>query len=444
MLAATIAICPFLTPPASGAGRNEEAPAPPGVVKSLNGLSGDVTLRAGTNIILSPGENGLTISAVPATSVPPNHWSLGGNVAAPGSFLGTLNEQPLELKVNGQRALRLEPATADGGPNIVGGSSSNWTGHGVFSATISGGSHNGIATNSSLSTIAGGVLNTIRPGCWRSTIGGGVGNSIEAEIPYGGSDSTIAGGLDNSILSYGSVVGGGVFHSIRSGYSTVAGGWRNRVGTNAALSAVGGGFLNLATGPYATVPGGDRNEAVRSGFAAGTRAKARHAGAFVWGDATDADVPSVADNSFVARASGGVVFYSSADLTAGVQLPAGSGSWATLSDRAAKENVQPVDTRAVLEKLCAVPLATWNYRSQDQAVRHLGPMAQDFQAAFGLGDDDKRIATVDADGVALAAIQGLNGILKEKQAEIESLKCRLERLEKLLEARLPATDASVR
>jgi hypothetical protein len=63
-------------------------------------------------------------------------------------------------------------------------------------------------------------------------------------------------------------------------------------------------------------------------------------------------------------------------------------------------------------------------------------MAQDFRAAFGLGEDDKHIATVDADGVALAAIQGLNQKLERENAE---LKARLERLERLLEQTLNPT-----
>lgn len=85
------------------------------------------------------------------------------------------------------------------------------------------------------------------------------------------------------------------------------------------------------------------------------------------------------------------------------------------SDRSAKENVRPVDPVAVLDKVVALPMGEWNYR-RDPAVRHLGPMAQDFRAAFGLGPDDRHIATVDADGVALAAIQGLDRKLEASEA----------------------------
>ena len=69
------------------------------------------------------------------------------------------------------------------------------------------------------------------------------------------------------------------------------------------------------------------------------------------------------------------------------------------------------------------------YKSQDPSIRHVGPMAQDFHAAFRLGEDDKHISTVDADGIALVAIQALYEIVKEKNREIELLKARLSKLE---------------
>jgi len=83
--------------------------------------------------------------------------------------------------------------------------------------------------------------------------------------------------------------------------------------------------------------------------------------------------------------------------------------------------MQPVDARDVLKKVVAMPLNTWQYKSQESKYRHMGPMAQDFFAAFKLGESDKGIDTVDADGVALAAIQGLNALLVEKDARITAL-----------------------
>lgn len=98
------------------------------------------------------------------------------------------------------------------------------------------------------------------------------------------------------------------------------------------------------------------------------------------------------------------------------------------SDRNLKENFSPADGREVLERLTAVPIETWNYKSDDPLVRHMGPMAQDFARAFGLGEDDKRIHTIDSAGVALAAIQALYAMMLDKDREIEALKRRVEEL----------------
>ena len=89
----------------------------------------------------------------------------------------------------------------------------------------------------------------------------------------------------------------------------------------------------------------------------------------------------------------------------------------------------------MLEKVAALPLQQWSYKAQPDQ-KHLGPVAQDFRAAFGLGADDTSIATVDADGVALAAIQGLNQKLEQKETEITELKQRLEKLEQLINHKL--------
>jgi hypothetical protein len=97
----------------------------------------------------------------------------------------------------------------------------------------------------------------------------------------------------------------------------------------------------------------------------------------------------------------------------------------TTSDRNAKENFADIDSRAVLAKVVALPLQTWNYRSDEHKVKHVGPVAQDFHAAFNVGADDTHIATVDADGVALAAIQGLYRVVEEKDAAIGALGERL-------------------
>jgi hypothetical protein len=89
------------------------------------------------------------------------------------------------------------------------------------------------------------------------------------------------------------------------------------------------------------------------------------------------------------------------------------------SDRALKEAFEPVDPRAVLAAVATLPLERWSYKGE--TARHLGPMAQDFAAAFGLGEDDRHIFPLDAAGVALAALQGLHALVRTQGARLERL-----------------------
>jgi hypothetical protein len=92
------------------------------------------------------------------------------------------------------------------------------------------------------------------------------------------------------------------------------------------------------------------------------------------------------------------------------------------SDRNIKANFEPVRGEDVLDRLAAIPITRWNYKSDGPAVKHVGPMAQDFRAAFGLGSTDKAISVVDASGIALAAIQSLNHKVDALAAESAELR----------------------
>jgi hypothetical protein len=87
---------------------------------------------------------------------------------------------------------------------------------------------------------------------------------------------------------------------------------------------------------------------------------------------------------------------------------------------------EPVDGFEILEKLAELPISTWNYKRDAPSVRHLGPMAQDFMAAFGLGDDDKVINHLDANGVAMVAIQALYRKVGALESEVLALRAALE------------------
>jgi hypothetical protein len=125
-------------------------------------------------------------------------------------------------------------------------------------------------------------------------------------------------------------------------------------------------------------------------------------------------------------------------------------SFNATSDRNLQENFKPVDNQAVLAKVASLPVTEWNYITDSSGVRHIGPMAQDFQDAFKLSADDKHISVVDEGGVALAAIQGLNEKLNEKDAEIQKLKEKAAKVDSLQEqndslaARLNELEARVK
>lgn len=105
------------------------------------------------------------------------------------------------------------------------------------------------------------------------------------------------------------------------------------------------------------------------------------------------------------------------------------------SDRNVKRNFAVLDEKDILAKVVSLPVTEWNYKDDPPDKKHIGPMAQDFQAAFGLnGADDKHISVVDGGGVALAAIQGLNQKLTEKDMEINALKKQLNELQAAVKA----------
>ena len=284
-------------------------------------------------------------------------------------------------------------------------------------SAVVGGGYNNVASND-YSAVAGGQGN-VADG-YLGFIGGGYENSAIGQA------SAIVGGDGNRAEGAAAFVGGGRLNQASGYRATVGGGYQNEAGNNYAT--VGGGCLNDALGYAAAIPGGYGNSATGTyAFAAGYRALADHDGCFVWGDMTEADIASTNGNSVTFRAYGGFRVFSADQV--GVILPPGSGSWTTLSDVRAKENIRPVDGQAILEKILALPVSEWNYTTQDDSVRHLGPMAGDFHAAFGLGEDATGISSVDADGVALAAIQTLVRQQAELKAEIATLKARLESVE---------------
>ena len=273
-------------------------------------------------------------------------------------------------------------------------------------ATVGGGFGN-VATTSD-GTVGGGDGNTASG--FFATVSGGGGTTASAGIsPVGGGETNTAG------AEYATVAGGGpsdfsdrfgTSNTVSDRYGTVAGGGNNQAGsddddsTTAEYATVGGGKGNVASGGRATIPGGAGNVADGEySFAAGREAHTNgYDGAVVFGDSSATEV----------RAQGPDEFRT--------QMPIYTPTLNQTSARSKKTNVESVEPQSVLAGVKSLEVSTWEFTDTDDG-RHMGPMAGAFDEAFGLGRDDGTIATVDADGVAFAAIQGLSERHEELAAE---------------------------
>ena len=302
-------------------------------------------------------------------------------------------------------------------------------GGGVFDLFPGGGSFHGNIASGKGATVGGGALN--RASGDFSTIGGG-------GVP--GGDAT---GFSNRAIGTGSTIGGGAGNMANGAYATVSGGGGSETEFlgNTALSdwaTVSGGRKNFAKGSRATISGGTSNTASGFGsmipggynnlasgnfsFAAGRQARALHNGAFVWADTSPPTFFSTRQNQFNVRASGGVHVFSNAVATTGVRLLPGSNAWSIASDRALKEDFHPLDKQQVLAKVQQLSIQNWKLRDEAGNVRHVGPVAQEFQTAFGLGSDERYLHSGDVDGIALVAIQALAEqveMLQQKNMELQ-------------------------
>jgi len=314
------------------------------------------------------------------------------------------------------------------GPNSFIGAGWQNSSTGTESA-VAGGNTN--AANGTRTFIGNGLSNVA--GSDYAVIAGGntnTANGVGSFIGSGYSNQTnndydvIAGGYDNTTTAPYSSIGGGQGNQTGNQWATIAGGQVNLA--TGAFSAVGGGYNNNASNTYATIPGGYNNVATGAySFAAGYMARALNSGAFVWNDSSGAGLQSNASNQFLVRAAGGVYFGTNPNGvppfyggTTGCFISGGGGGWTCTSDVNTKANFTAVNSRQVLEQVASLPISSWNFKTQEDSIRHIGPMAQDFYAAFGMGEDERYINGLDADGVSLAAIQGLYSMVQEKDTKL--------------------------
>lgn len=347
--------------------------------------------------------------------------------------------------------------------------------------TIGGGDSNRIQLSVEYGSIGGGKSNTLLATARYGSIGGGELNKIEKR------HSVIGGGLNNWSRGEYSTVGGGNTNEAGGDYSVVAGGAGNSAAADYAT--VMGGRLNNAWGNYSIAAGYKANIIHPGNFVfADFRPSAGFFDSKLNGQFmvrvqngalfTDEDTSTIVRAQLHARSTGTTPqlmadqvgddfarirlrsFNSAAnhwDLAAkvsaaefnifrngtgnvlqltpnnatnllvmsnGARLTAG-GSWTNASDSSIKDQITGIDETLILEKLASLPISSWHYKSEANHVTHIGPMAQDFKASFGLGDGDKTIATVDADGVNMAAIKALYEQVKSLTKKVQELEAKL-------------------
>jgi hypothetical protein len=236
---------------------------------------------------------------------------------------------------------------------------------------------------------------------------------------------------DNNVGMYSVALG---FNSRANGDNTFAVGPGSSA-TQGSAVAIG---ENNTSNSYASVT---------LGYHAHSNAKP---GSFVFGDFSTPDsIRSAANNQATFRVAGGFRIYTNANLLSGVTIAANGSSWDVVSDRNRKRDFLAIDGEDILSRIRRLPISTWRYTAQGGGIRHIGPMAQDWDRAFGLSGDSLTINSGDFDGVNLAAVQALERRTAQQAAEIAAQRAeiaalreqnravaeRLARVEALLSAR---------
>jgi hypothetical protein len=343
-------------------------------------------------------------------------WQIGGNATSGTSVLGSNSAFDLDVRTAGaniylrngaNHGIRVHQLSAGEPPLLIGGDAANEYGTNARGSIVAGG--------------GSGETNCYEPSTGTTTRP--CRNYVNK--PF----AAVSGGGANIATERFSTVAGGGSNTANSDFATVGGGYANAATGSGAF--VAGGYLNVASGQTSTVAGGSFNTASGTGsFAAGSQAQAQHPQSFVWGGHQLLTTTSKGTGSFTADAPGGF-FFGLAAVNSGCQLTNGNAGWICTSDHNTKTNITTLNTGDILRRLLAMPVSRWSYKGTEN-VKNIGPMAQDFWRAFGLGDSDKTIASMNMSGVALAAIQGLHQVVMEKDQKIEALEARLKRLEAVI------------
>ena len=150
------------------------------------------------------------------------------------------------------------------------------------------------------------------------------------------------------------------------------------------------------------------------------------------GEIWNAGHQSPSGTSFVLSDVGDAITEMSLDVSGNMII---AGTLTQGSSREIKKDFAVFDPAAALQGVRNLPILTWVYTADQTGARHVGPIAEEFYTAFGLGADNKHIAPSDQAGLALAAIQGLSNEVQQKDQRIHALEERLAQLENALQAK---------
>lgn len=389
-------------------------------VTKIQGMIISATVPSNGQVLqFNSGTSSWTPTTLPAAS---NDWTTTGNAGtnAATNFIGTSDNVALNFRTNNVRAGKLDHAKN----NTLFGPASG-------SASVTGTDNTLIGAN------AGTVLST---GLGNTCVGKGTGAAITNAVnnTYLG---TNAGNLNTSSnntylgRAAGAVSTSGtdnVYVGSSAGAASTTGGFNTFIGAQAALThTTGDNNTIIGRTAASALTSGASNTVIGAGAVVGTT---RTNGIALGQNANvTLDNCAVIGNSLITKigigktpAAANILEFqvTTAKLTTG-------GVWTNASDRRIKDNITKLDKKEILSKIELLDISRWHYKADADPVTHIGPMSQDFYAAFKTGDETT-ISTIDPSGVALIGIQQLSIENKELRKENEALKARLDKIEALL------------
>jgi hypothetical protein len=421
-------------------------------------LSGDSAIYADTSMYANYADSSTYADTADYANFSLGNWGINGNDGIDESnFLGTIDSTDLIIKTNGFERLRIK---ADGSIGIgVLVPQADFHVHDVNGLLFTGEFGEGEIPAEGAGTrmmwypkkaafrvgeVTGTNWNDARIGNYSFAAG----YNTRADSPYSVAFGFSSWAGDDGAFAVGHSAEARGLYSFAAGHTPKAhGDYSIALGRGTLASATGSiaiGYHPTASGDYALALGNYALAAGTGSTALGYRARSLHEGSFIYNDYSDPSsfLETTAANQFMVQAIGGVVFYTNSELSTGVELLPGSGAWSILSDSTKKENIEPIEPIEYLKRLENLNIYEWNYISQDDSIRHIGPMAQDFHRTFNIGGDETTINSGDFDGLNIILLKALKHEIDEKKIlledfeKIQDLLLDLERQKDLMEIRL--------